>query len=166
MDLFMHKAKLFLAAAIILPCIKADAAAAPSSSPDPDTVVIEVSGYVPGFTQQELAAWLARKMQDEVAAPWHFAAEKPGEKTAPNKVVWSFSVLKKVWKGGMHNGFPGQTNSVSYLGAEVKLYLKGVYQMTMDTHPSVSNGPNDEALSQMVHEAAHALFIKNRDDTP
>src|SRR5271169_3891738 len=133
----MHMAKIFLATLIILPFILADVAvAAPSSSLGSDTIVIEVSGDdVPGFTKAQLATYLARKMQEEVAAPWHFAAGKPGEETAPNRVVWSFKTLRTVWNGGSHNGFPAPTNSVSYLRAEVKLYLKGAYQMAMDTHP-------------------------------
>jgi hypothetical protein len=72
--------------------------------------------------------------------------------------------LKKVWKGGSHSDFPSPANQETYLRAEVKLYLNGNYQMTMDTHPSVGNKPEDKALFGMVHDVAHALFIENKTD--
>ncbi len=164
----MYMARIFLTTAIIFSFILSDiAGAAPQSSAlDSNTVVIEVSGKVPGFTQAQLATYLARKMQEETAAPWHFAAGEPGVEHAPNRVVWSFKTLRKVWEGGVHNGFPAPTNSVTYLRAEVKLYLNGAYQMTMDTHPSVSGGSDDKALAEMVHNVSHALFIENKTEMP
>ena len=61
-------------------------------------------------------------------------------------------------------GSPGQTTSITYLKAEVKLYLKGSYQMTMDSHPSVSNGADDKVLSEMVRNVTHVMFVENRTD--
>lgn len=164
----MYIAKIFLTTVILSLFIMSEVAEAapPPSALDSNSVMIEVSGTVPGFTQEQLASYLARKMQEETAAPWHFAAGKPGEGKAPNRVVWSFKTLRKVWKGGSHNGFPSPINSETYLRAEVKLYLQGAYQMTMDTHPSVSNGADDKILSEMVHNAAHALFVENKPDMP
>jgi hypothetical protein len=81
-------------------------------------------------------------------------------------VVWSFKTLRVEWKGGSHKGFPSPTHSVSYVSAEVKLYLKDVYQMTMLAQPSVSGGWNDKALSGMVHNVAHTLFVDNKSELP
>lgn len=165
----MHMAKILLITAIVFSFMLtavAEAAAPPATSLDPATIVIVVSGDVPGFTKAQLVDYLAQKMREETATPWHFVAGKPGEDTAPNRVVWSFKTLRKVWKGGEHNGFPSPTHSETYLRAEVKLYLQGAYQMTMDTHPSVSNGADDKVLSEMVHHAAHALFVENKPDMP
>ena len=165
----MHITKIFLITAIILSLILpgiAEAATPPSSSLDSNTIAIEVSGNVPGFTQAQLASYLARKMQDENAVSWHFAAERQGEEPTPNRLVWSFKTLRTVWKGGSHKGFSSPTYVETYLRTEVKLYLKGAYQMTMDTHPSVSSGPDDKALSEMVHNVSHALFVQNKPDIP
>ena len=160
-------ASIILTTAIIFAFFATDAAAAtPSASPESSTIVVEVSGTVPGYTQAQLAGYLARRMQEEIAAPWHFVASQPAGQTAPNRAVWSFKTLRKVWKGGSHSGFPSPVNLETYLRAEVKLYLNGNYQMTMDTHPSVGDEPDNKALSGMVHDAAHALFIENRPETP
>ncbi len=149
---------------IILPVILTDvaaAAAAPSPSPDSNTVVVEASGNVPGFTSAQLTTYLARRMHEETPPPWQFSARKPGAASAPNRVVWSFKALRVEWKPGAHKGFPTPTNSVTYLSAEVKLYLKDIYQMTMITQPSVSGGSDDAAVAEMVHNVAHSLFVQN-----
>ncbi len=163
----MQMAKLFFTSALTLSSALANLAEADTpatATTESRTIMVDVSGKVPGFTQDQLSAFLARKMQEETSSSWHFVEGKPGEEAYPNRVVWSFKSLRKVWEGGTHNGFPAPTNSVTYLRAEVKLYLKGSYQMTMDTHPSVGSGADDKALSEMVHSAAHALFIENKPD--
>lgn len=104
------------------------------------------------------------KFLAKTPAFWHFVEGKPGNELAADRVVWSFKILKEVWKGGTHSGFPSPDYSVTYLRAEVKLYLNGVYQMTLDTHPSVGGGAEDEALSEMVRYISHALFIENKAD--
>ena len=53
---------------------------------------------------------------------------------------------------------------MSYVRAEVRLYLNHAYQMTMLTEPSVSGGSNDTVLSDMVHNVAHTLFVENKPD--
>jgi hypothetical protein len=146
--------------AVILTDIGA-AAAAPSLSPDSNTVVVEASGNAPGFTSAQLTTYLVRRMHEETPPPWQFSARKPGAASAPNRVVWSFKSLHVEWKPGAHKGFPTPTNSVTYLSAEVKLYLKDIYQITMITQPSVSGGPDDAAVEDMVHNVAHSLFVQN-----
>ena len=74
--------------------------------------------------------------------------------------------LRVVWKGGSHRGFSSPENSVSHLNAEVKLHLRGNYQMTMITHPSVSGGADDEALAEIARDVAHVMFIENKSDLP
>ena len=154
-------------AAIILPFILTNVAAAatpPSSSLDSHTVVVEALGHVPGFTLVQLATYLALRMHEETAAPWQFSAGQPGAAPAPNRVVWSFTTLRVEWKGGSHKGFPSLTHSVSYVSAEVKFYLNDTYQMTMLAEPSVSGGPDDKVLSEMVNNVAHTLFVENKPD--
>jgi hypothetical protein len=40
------------------------------------------------------------------------------------------------------------------------------YQLTMITHPSVSDGAGTEALSEMVRDVAPVRFGENKPDTP
>lgn len=138
-------------------------AVTPNSAHD---IVLEVSGDIPGFTQEQLTNYLARRMQEETPTPWHFIEGKSGNEHAPNRVVWSFKTLREVWKGGTHSGFPSPTNSVTYLRAEVKLFMKGTYQMTVDMHPTVSGGADDKILPVMVRHATQALFVENKPDMP
>ena len=100
-------------------------------------------------------------MQEETAEPRRFV-EASGNEIFPNRVVWFFKSLRKVTKSRGFMGSPGQTNSITYLKAEVKLYINGAYQMTVDTHPSVSNGVDDHVLSDMVRNTTHVLFVENK----
>jgi hypothetical protein len=135
-----------------------------SGEHESETFAIEVSGQIPGFTQAQLSAYLARKLQEENLIPLRFVEGVTGSENFPNRVVWLFKTLHKVTKSRGFMGSPGSTNSITYIKAEVKLYIKGAYQMTMDTHPSVSNGADDKVLSDMVHNAAHVLFVENKPD--
>ena len=162
----MCTSKILSATTLILSFMPATVAGADTlpRTADVNTVVIEVQGKVPGFTQLQLSAYLARKMQEETSVTWHFVEGGQGDEAFPNRVVWSFKSLRKVWEGGTHSGFPAPTHSVTYLRAEVKLYLKGAFQMTMDTHPSVGSGADDKALTEMVHNAVQAMFVENKPD--
>ncbi|WP_283744767.1 hypothetical protein [Sideroxydans sp. CL21] len=160
-------AKIILATAIILSFIRfavAEESTPSSTSLDFNTIVIEVLGEVPGLTQEQLVSYLIKKMQAATDTHWHSVAVKPGEADSPNRVVWTFKTLRKVvWKGGSHKGFQSPAHSETYLRAEAKLYFMGVYQMTMDTHPSVSSD-DYQFLSEMAHNAAHAMFVENKPD--
>ena len=142
------------------------AATPPSSSLDSGTVVVEASGNVPGFTETQLATYLARRMHEETADPWQFSAGKPGAAPAPNRVVWSFKTLRVEWKAGSHRGFPSPAHWAVYLSAEVKLYLKNTYQKTTLAESTISGETEDKVLSEMVHNVAHILFVENKPDMP
>lgn len=161
--------KALLTATIILLSAANHAANAEAAQITPsksETISIDVTGTIPGFTQAQLTRYLTRKMQAEIPAPWHFIEGKPEDEFAPDRIVWTFSTLRRIWKGGSHNGFPSPQNLEIYLRVEVKLYLRGAYQMTMVSHPSVDSEPDNQTLSTMVHDAAHALFIENNTDEP
>ena len=70
------------------------------------------------------------------------------------------------WRGGLHHGFPTDNGKVTYLTAEVRLYLNNAYQMTFSTHPTVSNELDDRELVKMVHDVTYALFVINKPETP
>ena len=163
----MRISKLFLLSSVIFILILPNFASADtiaSAGQEADTFVIEVTGLVPGFTQPQLSAYLTRKLQEENLGPWRFVEGGAASENFPNRVVWTFKSLRKVMKSRGFMGSPGETNSITYIKAEVKLYIKGAYQMTMDTHPSVSNGADDKVLSDMVQNAAHVLFVENKPD--
>lgn len=134
------------------------------SVPEKITISVETSGTVPGFSKAQLNDYLAKHMQEPDVVSWRFIAS--GKADAPNRVVWKFKTLNMVWKGGSHRGFPSQDHMVSYLKAEVKLFLNGEYQMTMDMHPSVLSGDEDQSLSEMAKRVTKILFDGNQPDQP
>jgi hypothetical protein len=128
----------------------------------PAAVAIEVSGAVPGFTKASLEALLARDMQTVAGPQWHFAAAEGLQAGSASRIVWSFKTLREVWKGSSHSGFPSPSHSETYLSTEAKLYLDGVYQMTMSTQPTLYRGTEDDTLAEMSRKVAQAMFIDSR----
>lgn len=162
----MHAGKLMRGAVLLLPCFLALGAASASPVPAalaPGTVVVEVSGSVPGFTTAQLGSYLAHQMRDATGGTWQFSARQPDEPPAPNRISWSFKTLRIVWRGGSHKGFPSPTNTAAYLSVEVKLYLNDTYQTTALAQPTIAEGgPDDKALSETVRSVARILFIESK----
>ncbi len=134
--------------------------------PNSNTVVVEVAGHVPGFTQTELATYLARKMHEAVKRLLRgsFPRGSRGPRPHPTGSCGRSRPYVWRWQTGSHRGFSSATNSVTYLSAEVKLYLNDTYQMTMLTEPVVSGG--SDALSESAHNVARILFVENKPGVP
>lgn len=124
------------------------------------TIHVEASGDVPGFTQSELAKYLALQMQKSNATDWRFLPN--GTASSLNRIVWKFKLLNILWKGGTHNGFPSPSYSISYLKAEATLYLDGEYQMAIDMHPTVLSGDDGQSIADMARQAAHTFFADSK----
>lgn len=74
-----------------------------AQSPETNAAIyIEAQGSVPGLNQNDLDKLLADSMQKVKGIPWRFAVKASGS-SSPNRVVWKFMTLRKVWKGGTHN---------------------------------------------------------------
>lgn len=130
--------------------------------PDTHSVVIEARGKLPGLKHDELVDYLARKTQEATGAPWHFTGGKDGTPSAPNRIVWSFKVLRRTWGIGGHGAHLPVPYSETYIGAEVKFYLDDAYQMSLLTEETIYHRSDDEALSKMVGTVSRALFAENR----
>jgi len=129
---------------------------------EPAPIVIEASGAVPGFTKPALETLLAQQMRQAAGAQWRFAAAEGLESGASSRIVWSFKTLREVWKGSSHSGFPSPSHAETYLSTEAKLYLDGVYQMTMSTEPTLYTGTEDSVLAEMSRKVARAMFVDNK----
>ena len=150
-----------LAVAFLLPVSLVKADLWPAFLYPPTTVTVEVVGDLPGFTHDQLTAYIASTMQNQKVGHWRFLAMKPGDNSAANKVVWKFKVLGNAWHGGTHHGFPSDKFSNYYLNVEIMLYLKGRYQMTLIVNPTMGEDAEDGTLAEMVADATRTLFVKN-----
>ena len=157
------RAPVVTATTLLLILLSGASGAAPDrASPGAYTVAVEATGTVPGLTPEQLGVYLADRMHGEAGTLWEFTAGKGQLPAPPNRVVWSFKTERVTWKGGGHRGFPAPSRSVTYLSAEVKLYLNDAYQTTILVEPTVTGGPDDTALAEMVRYVAHALFVEKK----
>lgn len=158
----MHLHKKIWRFILTVTVLLAPSIAVAANSSEAKTVVVEARGNLPGMTHAELVEYLARKTQDATGAPWHFDGAKDGAPSAPNRMVWSFKVLRKTW--GIHgpDAKPSWPHSEAYVSAEVKLYLGDAYQMSVLTEETIYRRADEAALSTMVKTVSHALFVENR----
>ncbi len=126
----------------------------------PLAIGVQTAGAVPGFASTSLSAYLVQKMGEEPIPAWHFFVETSAS-VPPDRVVWNFKTLRMVWKGGSHSGFPSQNHAVSYLSAEVKLYLNDVYQATMVVYPSIGDVDENQELADMARQVARAFYAQS-----
>ena len=160
------RASLVTATTLLLILLSAVAAAAPDrASQGAYTVVVEATGTVPGFTPEQLVVYLVDRMHEGAGAPWEFTWAKPEVSPRLNRVVWSFKTERVIWKGGGHRGFSSPSSSLTYLSAEVKLYLNDAYQSTVLVQPTVVGGTDDIAMAEMVRYVTRALFVENKPDS-
>lgn len=149
-----------LAILIMFVILSANAVAGNLDQLSISTIHVEASGNVPGFTQPELAKYLATQMQKSNSTVWRFVPG--GTVSSPNRVMWKFKILNVVWKGSTHNGFPSPSYSISYLKAEAKLYLDDKYQMTIDTHPSALDADDDQSIANMARQVALTFMTDSK----
>ena len=137
--------------ALPMATVPALSAIAQSSASD---VVVEVTGDVPGFANQDqLARFLADKMTGATPS-WHFVTAA-GPSKPQNRVEWTFKTVKVVWPGGTSRGVRLATVSRTYVKTEVRLYLQDHYQMTMSSQSSADDTKTE--LVEMAANVTHSL---------
>jgi hypothetical protein len=135
-----------------------------ASGSNPSYIGVSVTGEVPGFTSDQLVAYLANQMQQEAGGAQQFAPVAP-KSAAADRVSWSFKKLRLVWRGATHKGFPAQANWATYVSAEVKLYLHDTYQITVLLQPTIVTGSERDAVSAMAREAIRAISPAIEEDS-
>jgi hypothetical protein len=130
----------------------------------PITVAVEVEGSIPGFTPEQLSAFVTQQMADAHLTAWRFAAATPGQagNEPPNRVVWQFKVLP--YAGGTVR-YIGPALSKARdifgagrpIGADAKIYLDGKFQSTSFDQATVKGGPHDPGLSDLIKKVMTSI---------
>ena len=96
---------LLLVIELLSPAVCAAPAKSPIDIQSSQTIDVEVEtrGSVPGYSEQELRAYISRRMTALATAPWHFEPASP-QSRYPNRVIWTFRIL------------PDAAGTVRYLG--------------------------------------------------
>src|ERR1700761_7456193 len=112
------------------------------------TIAVHAHGEVPGFKAGEAAPWLAQQMEHSALPGWHYTAGDQSVE-APDRVEWSFE-QQPFAGGGVRKYFPqaGVTKARFMISAEVRLWLKGQYQVMVLSQDQVGGGADDILLAK------------------
>jgi hypothetical protein len=130
----------------------------------PIAVAVEVEGSIPGFTADQLSAYVSEQMADAHLTAWRFTPATPHQDGTepPNRVVWHFKVLPY---GGGTVRYIGPALSKARdlfgsgrpIGLDAKIYLNGQFQSTCFDQATVRGGPHDPALSDVIKKMMNTI---------
>jgi len=130
----------------------------------PLTVSVEVEGAVPGFTTDQLSAYVSQQMADAHLTAWHFAPAGPVAEAnpPPNRVVWHFKTLPFAGGAVRYIG-PALSKARDLFGVsrpvavDAKIFLNGQYQSTSFDQATIKGGPHDAGLSDVIKKVMNSI---------
>jgi hypothetical protein len=143
------------------------------------TVSVEIDGSLPGFTNDQLSAYISQQMAASHVTSWHFEPGPAAAATAgqpANRIVWHFKQLPFAGGGVRYIG-PALSRAREVFGVgravgiDAKIYLDGQYQATTFDQATVKGGPNDPSLAAAIQKVmksivANASAEGTHDDGP
>ncbi len=128
----------------------------------PRTVSVVVEGALPGFTQDQLTAYVCQEMTAAHAASWQFTPAS-GTDSSPNRVVWHFKLLPYAGGTVKYIG-PALSHVESAFGAhravgiDAKIYLDGKYQNSSFDQATIKGAKSDPSLDAAIQKILHAII--------
>jgi hypothetical protein len=130
----------------------------------PLTVSVEVEGAIPGFTNDQLSAYVSQQMADAHLTAWRFAPVVPATETnpPPNRVVWHFKTLPFAGGAVRYIG-PALSKARDLfgvgrpIGVDAKIFLNGQYQSTSFDQATIKGGPHDAGLSDIIKKVMNSI---------
>ncbi len=130
------------------------------------TMAVEIDGSVPGFSNDQLEAYIAQQMADTHITSWHFepgpAPGGPITGQPGNRIVWHFKQLPYAGGGIRYIG-PAVSKAKALFGVgravgiDAKIYLNGQFQATTFDQVTVKDGPKDPGLSAVIQKVLKSI---------
>jgi hypothetical protein len=152
-------------------CVAALAAASPASAAGPEggTIAVETTGSLPGFKSDDIAAYLAARMNAARIPAWRFAPAAGAGAKPGDRIEWSFKLEPSAigtvrTYGFLRSAMDRLTGVRHYITIEAKLYLGGVYQDEILGQATILEGPGDPDLGAEIAKLARLLIADAADD--
>ncbi len=153
---------LIAALAFCLPALN-HAAAADSAPGKETTLSVVIDGALPGFTQDQLSAYITQQMEAADVASWKFATAPVSGAQPSNRVVWHFKLLP--FAGGSIRYIGPALSKVRQefgmgraVGIDAKIYLNGQYQASTFDQVTIKGGPNDPSLTGAIQKVTRIII--------
>jgi len=141
------------------------------------TMVVEIDGPVPGFTKDELAAYVCQQMAASHATSWHFVPTSTGSTAGdqpPNRIVWRFKQLPFAGGGVRYIG-PAMSKARAFFGVgravsiDAKIFLNDQFEATTFDQATIRGGADDPGLAAVIQKVmksivANAFAYESPDD--
>jgi hypothetical protein len=125
------------------------------------TVAVVVEGSIPGFTQDQLAAFVCQEMAASHAASWHFLPVSDAA-SSPNRVVWRFKLLP--YAGGAVKYIGPALSRVESafgtrraVGIDAKIYLNGKYQSSTFDQATIKGSVPEPSFGATIQKIMHSI---------
>ena len=130
-------------------------------------VMVEIDGSVPGFTKDELAAYLCQQMTASHLTGWHFlptSLAPTGGDQPSNRIVWHFKQLPYAGGGTRYIG-PAVSRAKELFGVgravsiDAKIFLNDQFEATTFDQVTVKGGPDDPGLAAAIQKIMKSVVV-------
>lgn len=130
------------------------------------TVMVEIDGSLPGFTTDQLSAYVTRQMTAAHVTSWRFqptSLAPVGGDQPSNRIVWHFKQLPFAGGGVRYIG-PALSKAREVFGVgravgiDAKIYLNDKYQATTFDQATVKGGIDDPGLAAAIQKVMKSII--------
>lgn len=124
------------------------------------SVMVEIDGSVPGFTKEQLSAYLCRQMEASHLTSWHFLPTSlgpTGGDQPSNRIVWHFKPLPYAGGATRYIG-PALSKARQLFGVgraisiDAKIFLNDEFEATTFDQVTVKGGQDDPGLAASIQK--------------
>jgi hypothetical protein len=157
---------LLIALTIIGPASIANAQSLDSAAQNKDlTVMVEIDGSLPGFTTEQLSAYISQQLTASHITSWHFVPTSitpTGGDQPSNRIVWHFKALPFAGGGVRYIG-PALSKAREAFGVgravgiDAKIYLNDKFEATTFDQATIKGGANDPGLAAEIQKLMKSI---------
>ena len=128
-------------------------------------VIVEIDGSLPGFSKDELTAYVCQQMAASHATSWHFvptSMSATGGDQPSNRIVWQFKQLPFAGGGVRYIG-PALSKAKALFGVgrpvsiDAKIFLNDQFEATTFDQATVRGGPDDPGLAAVIQKVMKSI---------
>lgn len=129
------------------------------------SVLVEIDGSVPGFTKDQLSAYLCRQLEASHLTGWRFVPTSlapTGGDQPSNRIVWHFKPLPYGGGGTRYIG-PALSRARELFGVgravsiDAKIFLNDQFEATTFDQVTVKGGQDDPGLAAAIQKVMKSV---------
>jgi len=128
-------------------------------------VIVEIDGSLPGFSKDELTAYVCQQMAAAHVTSWHFvptSMSATGGDQPSNRIVWQFKQLPFAGGGVRYIG-PALSKAKALFGVgrpvsiDAKIFLNDEFEATTFDQATIKGGAEDSGLATVIQKVMKSI---------